>query len=286
LTRTPGTVAITRSTSSARSRSSHLQRSGERGDRGSVQRAGADLALLAAAVDDRRNLEVADGEQGAHADRTTELVRGHRHGVQTAGGEIDRQVTDRLHGVAVHGHAGLQCRGDHLVERLDRPDLVVGPHAADERDCARILRQQVAQLVGPDPADLVHVDQPHVEALPGEPLHRVEHRVVLDRGGQDPYACGVGRPARVGDALDSQVVGLGAPGGEHHVAGTSAQAVGDRLAGLLDHPARIPSGRVQARRVAEPAQLLDQDVQDLRQHRGRGGVVEVRARRWGVIEHD
>jgi hypothetical protein len=50
------------------------------------------------------------------------------------------------------------------------------------------------------------------------------------------------------DALDREVVGLGAAGGEDHLAGPAAQRLRDRLAGLLDRPgARAVPTRAGAR---------------------------------------
>ena len=90
---------------------------------------------------------------------------------------------------------------------------------------------------------------------PPQPLHGVEHGVVLDGGAQHPHPRRVRGPTGPVEALDGEVVGLGAAGGEDHVAGTAAQGPGDRLARLLHHPPRVPARAVQRGRVADPGEL-------------------------------
>ena len=67
---------------------------------------------------------------------------------------------------------------------------------------------------------------------------------------EDPGAPRVLRAAGPEEPLDREVVRLGAAGGEHHLAGPAAERRGDALAGLLHHPARGPAGGVQRGRVA------------------------------------
>ncbi len=103
----------------------------------------------------------------------------------------------------------------------------------------------------------------------------VQDGVVLDRADQQPDPARVGVTTGVEEALDREVVGLGATGGEQHLGGPRAQRLGDRLAGLLDHPARTTAGGVQRGGVAHDRHLGRHRLDHLRQH-GRGGrVVEV-----------
>ena len=62
-------------------------------------------------------------------------------------------------------------------------------------------------------------------------------------------SCGAPGPE---DALDREVVGLGAAGGEHDLAGAAVERLRDGLAGLLDDPAGVPAGGVQRAGVARP----------------------------------
>ena len=83
-----------------------VDRRGEAGRPDHVEGPRAHVALLAAAVLDRGERRGAPGEQRADPDRSAELVRGEGQQVEPAGGEVDRHVADRLHGVAVHDRAG------------------------------------------------------------------------------------------------------------------------------------------------------------------------------------
>ena len=88
------------------------------------------------------------------------------------------------------------------------------------------------------------------------------------RAGSVALARGVG-------ALDGQVVGLGAAGGEDDLRGAGPEHRGDPLARLLDDGAGGAAGGVQRRRVADPGGLLGEGLDRGRQHRGGRRVVEV-----------
>ena len=108
----------------------------EADDRGDVEGAGADVALLAPAVQQRRALGVAAQQQRAGAHRAAELVPGHGQRVHTAGAEVDRHLPDRLDRVGVQRDAdGVRDLGQRR-DVADRADLVVGPHDAGDRDVA------------------------------------------------------------------------------------------------------------------------------------------------------
>ena len=82
--------------------------------------------------------------------------------------------------------------------------------------------------------------------------------------------------ARAGRALHREVVGLGAAGGEHDLAGLGAEERRDLLPGLLERGLRRPGRRVAAARVAERAPQERRHRRDrLGPHRGGRGVVEV-----------
>src|SRR5580693_8188437 len=84
-----------------------LGRDGERPDRGRVEGARADVALLTAAVQHGNGLHAAGQDQRADADRTAQLVAGDGERVCAAGAEVDRQLGGRLHRVGVEGDAVL-----------------------------------------------------------------------------------------------------------------------------------------------------------------------------------
>ena len=109
----------------------------------------------------------------------------------------------------------------------------------------------------------------------GEVLDRVEHRVVLDAAGDHAVEGGVLRAAGEPGALDGEVVGLGAAGGEDDLGRPGAQGGADPLARLLDHGAGRTPGGVQRGGVADHGGLLHQGLERGRQHGGRRRVVEV-----------
>jgi hypothetical protein len=73
----------------------------------------------------------------------------------------------------------------------------------------------------------------------------------------------------LGDAADREVVGLGAAGGEHELAGVAGEERGDLAAGALDRLAGAAAVDVAARGVAEVrAQVREHGVDDLGQAAG------------------
>ena len=171
-------------------------------------------------------------------------------------------------------------------DRLHGADLVVRPHHGDQRGrCPRPSASAAAQRLRVHPAEPVHRQPAHLGALvPLQPLHRVQHGVVLDRAGQHPAAARVGGPAGPEDALDREVVALGAAAGEDHLVRPGADGRGDPLPRLLDQPAGPPAGRVQRRRVA-PVALRRRPpprpppAASAWSRRGRGSAIPVSLRR-------
>ena len=102
---------------------------------------------------------------------------------------------------------------------------------------------------GSTPAGLVDRQQLDLGALVlGEPVAAGRAR----RGARSRWrgsrrAARVRVAARPEEALDREVVGLGAAGGEHDLAGPGAERRGDRLAGLLDDPPGTAARRRAAR---------------------------------------
>ena len=91
-------------------------------------------------------------------------------------------------------------------------------------------------------------------------------------------AAWIARPPSPEDALDRQVVGLGAAGGEDHLGRPGADAVGDcSRASSTCRRARRPA--VQRRGVADLAHAPQHGRDGLGQHRRRRSVIEVRHRR-------
>ena len=175
---------------------------------------------------------------------------------------------------------GMPCSArdrDDLVDRLERADLVVGPHHGDQRDRRRgrarppraARRRRAGRRRRP------------AAARPRRPRASRSQSSGSSTAWCSTAVARIAGAARVGgapgpvDALDREVVGLGAAGGEHHLAGAAAERLRDRLAGLLDDPAGVPAGGVQRARVADVEQVRRHRLDRRGHHRRGGGVVEV-----------
>ncbi len=169
-------------------------------------------------------------------------------------------------------------QGDDLADRLEGADLVVGPHHRDQRHRGGVCRHGGGERFDVEATFAVHREHFDDGALlSGKPLKRVQHRVVLDRGGQDAGAARVFGSTGPVDALDGQVVGLGASGGEHDVTGAALQRLRDSFARLLHHAPGPPPGAVQRTGVADLGELSGHCLDRSREHGGRGGVIHVRS---------
>ena len=139
-----------------------------------------------AAVHQRGDLELAAYDERADAVRTAHLVPGQREGVDAGGREVHWDRADRLHRVGVHRHAVLGGERHDLLDRLERPDLVVGPHHRDQRDRGRVAVDRLAERVeveAPERVDRQQLDLGVLVVV--EPVQRVQHGVVLDGGRED-----------------------------------------------------------------------------------------------------
>ena len=143
----------------------HFERGGETDGSRHVQRAGTDVALLAAAVQQRHTGDVAPQQQSTYAVGTTELVPGDGHRIGTAGREVDGQRPRRLHRVGVERHAVLVRDRRKLGHRLDGADFVVRPHDGDERDRLRVAREGGPQHGGMHEAVAVDLEPADLGAL-------------------------------------------------------------------------------------------------------------------------
>ena len=110
-----------------------------------------------------------------------------------------------------------------------------------------------------------------------EPFAGFFHGVVLDGGDENSGALRVFFAALPVDALDREVVRLGAAGGENNFGGVGSDGAGDAFAGVFDGGAGVASYGVQGGGVAAVAHLFDHGVDGGGQYVGGGGVVEVDA---------
>src|SRR6185312_6385579 len=82
------------------------------------------------------------------------------------------------------------------------------------------------------------------------PFDGVLHGGVLDAGNEDAVAGGVGVAAGPVEALDGEVVRLGAAGGENDLGGVRPGGCGDGFAGGLNRGAGAAAGPVKGGRIA------------------------------------
>ena len=214
-----------------------LQRRRQTHDAGDVLRAGPLAAFLRAALDDIGQGDALPGIQHAHALGAVELVAGQGQHVDVLLLHVDVQVARRLHRVGVEQHALLVAHLANLRDGQDRADLVVGVHDGHQTS---VLPDGLRHLLGGDGACGTHVQQRHLKALFFQLLQCVQHRVVLEGGGDDVIlALSLADPRRRDDGL---VVGLAAAGGERDLLKAAPETVRypppcvrQRLRGLLAH---------------------------------------------------
>ena len=95
----------------------------------------------------------------------------------------------------------------------------------------RAVRERLAQRLGRDDTGFVHWQEGSGPAAPGQRLQSVQHRFVLDGGGDEvppaPPLEGLGHPA------DGEVVAFGASAREHNLGRVGADKGGDSAPGLV-----------------------------------------------------
>ena len=189
---------------------------GKRGDRGGVQRPGADVAFLPPAVLDRGQLHRPAQDQRADADRSADLVPGDGHGVQARSRGSPRARSRR----PGRRRSGRVRRRRVPVPRLRAtgwmvPTSLLAHMTRDQGDRPGSRDSSASSTARSTTPVGIHRQPAHFGALvPFEPFDGVQHRVVFDGGAQDAGAGRVlGTPGPV-QALDGKVVRLGPAGGE------------------------------------------------------------------------
>ena len=104
----------------------------EADDAGDIFGAGAEAALVMAAVEKLAEASAALDEERADAFGGVELVAGDREKIELKGFHVDRNFSGRLHGVAVEVDVGFGGDAADFRERLDGAEFVVGVHDCDE----------------------------------------------------------------------------------------------------------------------------------------------------------
>ena len=122
---------------------------GQADDARHVERAAAEAAFLAAAVDQRLQADArlaAADVKAADALGTVHLVGGETQQIDLERSDVDRHFAHGLGGVAVQQHAAAAAELPDLGQRLDHADLVVGQHDGHED---RVAADRLGQSVDP-----------------------------------------------------------------------------------------------------------------------------------------
>ena len=182
-----------------------------------------------------------------------------------------------LDGVGVDRNAGGVRQLDDPGDGLDGADLVVGPHDGHQGDRRRIAGQlglqhgQVHDAVAHPPAasttSAPSCRSSHSTVSSTAWCSTAEHRMRVPR-----RVLGAAGPVQ---ALDGQVVGLGAAGGEDDLGGMGAGRRGQHFPGVLHGAPGAAARSVQRGRVAGAGQFARQRRQRLRGEGGGGGMIEV-----------
>ena len=227
-------------------------------------------AFLPTAVHEWLEWYAAAHEQRTDALRRPELVARDRERIDAERRHVEVEPRCSLHGVGVHRDAALAREACDLGDRLHGAHLVVGEHDGDEGRVGAKGRGEGRDI---HEALVVDADDGDLEAVrAAEVVHGLEHRLVLDRGGHEVLAARVAER----DALDGEVVRLGAARGEGDLGGTGAEPSSDRRTRVTQGGRRGLAEPMGARRVAELAREVGPHrLEHLAAHRGGGGFVEV-----------
>ena len=250
---------------------------GEREERrrARVLRARAQAALLTAAVVQRLELSVAAHDERADAVRPAELVARNAHERGAGVDEPQRHAAERAHGVEVQRHARARRCIRHRLDRLQRADLVArDEHRRDRRAAAA---DRLVERGGVGDSATVDPDPARLGALALEPLHRVERRVVLRDRHDDRAAVASAAPGSPPDALEGQVDGFGAAGGEDELGRVRPERRREPLARVLEHGSRPLPLAVRRRGIGERLRLGERAAHGFTHRRGRGVIELVHA---------
>ena len=114
-----------------------------------IFRAGAAIAFVVTAVEDRLEFRAGADVQRAHALRPVNLVRRNRKQIHAQAVDVQRQFPRALHRVAVEVNVLFRRDAADLFDRLDRANFVVRQHHADEH---RFRTDSLANIIGIDDA--------------------------------------------------------------------------------------------------------------------------------------
>ena len=140
-------------------------------------RAGAPPAFMSGAVNQGLERRSGTDIEGPHALRSIELVTGHREQVDSQLVDAGRYLADRLRGIRMEKNAVVARDPGARLDRLNRADLVIRVHDADEH---RVGADGATHVVGVDESGAVDRKIRDAGALPLEEAARREDRRMLN----------------------------------------------------------------------------------------------------------
>ncbi len=215
--------------------------------------------LLAAAAEQRRQIDPAGHDEGADPWRATDLVRRQCDEIGADRPGLDRDLAGGLDRVAMEQRAMPLRDLSDLGHRLDDAGLVVGIHHRYQRRALIAREKPVERVEGDDSIgtdrDRFRRQEPHAD------------QIVLDCRNEDPLATG---------AEQGEVVGLGAAADEDDalwICITEQSRHG--LPGALDGLARRAAAAMHRGRIAPAAKRFRHGRGSLRPQRRRCVPVEI-----------
>lgn len=247
-----------------------LARPAESHDARDVLRSGSEASLVASAMYQRGDLDSFSHVEGAHAFRPVHLVARQREEVDAQLLHIDRQLAERLNGVRVEKHVTLPGDPRQLGDGLNRTDLVVRHHHADQDG---LRRDRPGQLLWVHEAIAIHLQIGYVEARLAKRITTGQHGRVLRPAGDDVIA--TLEPCE-SHSFDGQIVGLRTSAGENNTPGGTPERMGDDAASPLRRRPGLVAAAMDARGISKVrVQERPHRLNHIRMHRGGGVVVEV-----------
>ena len=204
-----------------------------------------------------------------------ELVAAEAEQIDPQGLHVEGDVAHRLGGVAMEQNPMAPAQRRNLRQRLEHADLVVGGHHRNQQGVGADRCRQLPQI-----HQTIRLDRQHGEreAMARQPGHRIEHRPVFGRQGDQAPARLASFDRRLRHPRQGQVVRLRGAAGEHHRLGWHAQGGGQLV------PRQIHRGGGFQRTAMQAAGGIGAAVvppgSHRHQHRGIAGrcgvVIEIR----------
>ena len=244
-------------------RNSNLGCFAEADNRGNIFRAGAALALVAAAKKHGLDERALPHIQCANALRGMHLVTGDREQIATDFRHINRQLARGLHRVGVKVNIGLRGDAADLHYRLRHAGFIVGHHDADELG---VGAEGALNVGGIDSSRAIHRHECHFHAVALKLMAGIEHGMVLDSRSDNVIAGG-------SDAKNRQIICLSPAAGKNDFRRPAIQQCGHTFArAFYRGPGMLPL-LMYGRGVAKPLRIVrTHGLQHFRQER-RGGVI-------------